>query len=242
MISTHENRIQGRENEAHAFHEDELVAQHFAYWPVCWSAIYIGGLAAVAAIVILGLIGVALGVHLVGVENRIVDLRKVGLITIAFSVFSAFLAYVLGGWVAGKVGGIRRSEPAMLHGAVAWLLTVPVLMVLASLGAGSYFGGWYGGLSGSPSWASQAAPFDRPEPPEVNAGQQERMQYAANRADYDAKVKLWREETPRATRNAALGAVTALLLGLVGSVIGGWIASGEPMTLTYYRTRDRLSP
>jgi hypothetical protein len=68
------------------------------------------------------------------------------------------------------------------------------------------------------------------------------MQYAANRADYDAKVKLWREETPRATRNAALGAVTALLLGLVGSVIGGWIASGEPMTLTYYRTRDRLSP
>jgi hypothetical protein len=31
--------------------------------------------------------------------------------------------------------------------------------------------------------------------------------------------------------------VTALLLGLVGSVIGGWMASGEPMTLTYWRTR-----
>jgi hypothetical protein len=26
-------------------------------------------------------------------------------------------------------------------------------------------------------------------------------------------------------------------LGLVGSVIGGWMASGEPMTFTYYRTR-----
>ena len=36
---------------------------------------------------------------------------------------------------------------------------------------------------------------------------------------------------------AALGALTALLLGLVGSVIGGWMASGEPMTFTHYRTR-----
>ncbi len=38
-------------------------------------------------------------------------------------------------------------------------------------------------------------------------------------------------------RNSALGALTALLLGLVGSVIGGWIAPGEPMTFTYHRTR-----
>ena len=36
----------------------------------------------------------------------------------------------------------------------------------------------------------------------------------------------------------AIPALTALLLGLVGSVIGGWIASGEPMTFTYHRTRD----
>jgi hypothetical protein len=34
-----------------------------------------------------------------------------------------------------------------------------------------------------------------------------------------------------------VAAVTALLLGLVGGVIGGWMASGEPMTFTYYRTR-----
>jgi len=34
-----------------------------------------------------------------------------------------------------------------------------------------------------------------------------------------------------AARNAALGALTALLLGLVGSVVGGWMGSGERMTL-----------
>jgi hypothetical protein len=31
-----------------------------------------------------------------------------------------------------------------------------------------------------------------------------------------------------------------LLLGLVGAVIGGWMASGEPMTFTYYRKLDRF--
>ena len=42
-----------------------------------------------------------------------------------------------------------------------------------------------------------------------------------------------------AVRNNALATAVALLLGLIGAVIGGWMASGEPMTLTHYRTRDR---
>jgi hypothetical protein len=46
-------------------------------------------------------------------------------------------------------------------------------------------------------------------------------------------------EIAAAVRNGALAAVAALLLGLVGSVLGGWMASGEPMMLGYYRRRDR---
>jgi hypothetical protein len=42
---------------------------------------------------------------------------------------------------------------------------------------------------------------------------------------------------PDAVRNDALAAVTALLVALIGAVIGGWIASGEPMTLTHHRSR-----
>jgi ABC-type sulfate transport system permease component len=41
-----------------------------------------------------------------------------------------------------------------------------------------------------------------------------------------------------AMRNTALAALTALLLGLVGAVIGAWMGSGEPMTFTHYRRRD----
>ena len=44
-------------------------------------------------------------------------------------------------------------ETAMLHGAVAWLVAVPILLVMASLGAAAYLGTWYGGLAGMPAWA-----------------------------------------------------------------------------------------
>jgi len=50
------------------------------------------------------------------------------------------------------------------------------------------------------------------------------------------------EEAARAARNTALGVVASLLLGLMGSVIGGWISSGEPMTISHYRTAPGRTP
>ncbi len=221
----------------------ELQYEKWVHWPVNWSAIWVGALAALAGVLVFGLIGIAVGAHLVGPEHRVVDLRKIGMGTLIYSVLSAFLAFVIAGWVTGKVAGILRSEPAMLHGAVAWLLAVPALAALATLGAGTFFGGWYGGLAGTPSWVAPAgAPLDRPEPLSADASPAERNQYAIAQAEYRQKLKQWNEDTPKVARNSALGAVTALLLGLVGSVIGGWMASGEPMNFTHYRTRRTLSP
>jgi hypothetical protein len=97
----------------------------------------------------------------------------------------------------------------MLHGAIAWLIAVPIVVAMASLGAAAYLGTWYSGLAGTPVWAAAAATQD------PNAA--------------------------LAARNAALAAVTALLLGLVGGVVGGWMGSGEPMTFTHYRTRPARS-
>ncbi len=213
----------------------EVRHENWAHWPVRWSAVWVGALAALVAVLLFGLIGVALGAHLVGPEGRVVDLKKVGLLTLAFSVFSAFLSFVIGGWSAAKVAGILRSEPAMLHGAIVWLVAVPLLVASVGLGASNYLGGWYGGL-GAPASAS----FTRPEALGAGATEAERSQFRTEQAEYDRKVKQWQEDTPKVTRNSALGAITALILGLVGSVVGGWMASGEPMTLTYHRTRPAL--
>jgi len=204
-------------------------------WAVNWSAVWVGVLSSVAAVVLFGLIGIAVGAHLLGPEHRVVDLKKFGIGALAFSVFAAFLAFVIGGWVSGKVAGILRSEPAMLHGAIVWLVSIPALVLLAGLGAGSALGAWHGGLATTRE-ANAATPFERPEAPMAGASEEEVRQYREDLAAYRTKMKQWQDETPRATRNAALGTVTALLLGLMGSVIGGWMASGEPMTFTHYRT------
>jgi hypothetical protein len=133
-------------------HESEWIA-----WPVAWSAVWVGTLTALAVGLIIGLLGFALGAHEV---SRYVDWKKVHLVTLVFSIGGAFLAFVAGGWTAARIAGIRRSEPAILHGSIVWLLALPLLLVLAALGALGHFGGWYAGLAGTPSWVSAPVSLD----------------------------------------------------------------------------------
>jgi len=219
----------------------EAMYEQWTHWPVNWSAIWTGTLSALAAVMIFGLIGIAIGAHLVDPSQRVVDLKKIALGSLAFSVFASFLAFVIGGWVSGKVAGILRSEPGMLHGAIVWLTALPLLVALGALGAGTSLGAWHAGMS-SPAARATDAPYDRPEAPSASATEEERTQYRTQMAEYREQVKQWREDTPRVTRNTALTALTALLLGLIGSVVGGWMASGEPMTFNHNRTRTQPVP
>ena len=182
------------------------IQSEWTRWPIAWSAIIVGALTALAVGLIVGRLGFAVGAHEV---SRYVDWKEVRLITLIFSVAGAFFAFVAGGWTAAKIAGILRSETAMLHGAIVWLVALPLLLLLAALGPSVYFGSWYGGLAGTPAWAIAATS----PPPEL----------------------------AEAMRNNAVATALALLVGLVGSVLGGWMASGEPMTFTHHRTRVRVT-
>jgi len=126
-------------------------------WPVNWTAVWVGALTALVAALIIGLIATAVGAHEVGTAGRLADWHKFGIAALIFGVCGAFFANVAGGWVAGKIAGIRHAEPAMLHGAITWLVTIPLLVAFAALGAGGLFGAWSGGLAGTPAWATPAA-------------------------------------------------------------------------------------
>jgi len=229
------NRTDTLGTEGRAGDVAESQYERWHHWPVNWTAVWVGVLAAIATALIFGLSGIALGAHLLGPDHRWADLKSIKIGALICSITGAFFAFVIGGWVAGKVAGILRSEPAMLHGAITWLVSVPILLTLASMGAGSFFGGWYAGLNGSPS--ASALPYGQPIPLEADASDADQTVYKAEMVEYRRKVREWRDDAPKVARNSALGAVTALLLGLVGSVIGGWMASGEPMTFTHHRTR-----
>jgi hypothetical protein len=216
--------------------------ERWEHWPVNWTAIWVGTLSALAVALIIGLIAVAVGANEMSPERRIVHRGDLGLWALVFSIAGAFIAFAVGGWVAGKIAGILHAEPAMLHGAVVWTLSVPFLLAFAALGAGPYFGAWYGGLAGTPAWSTgNRAPFERPQLLAAKPTPTDIEDYQRQLGFWQNQVKQWKEESPTAIRSSALTALTALLVGLIGSVIGGWLACGEPMTFTYYRKRHQVT-
>jgi hypothetical protein len=174
-------------------------------WHLSWSSVVVGALAGLVAAVLFSLIALAVGAHK-AVDDRILKWSDLGLATIIFSVIGAFFASVIGAWVAAKMSGARRAEPAILHGVAAWLVTMGIVLLFAALsGANTLGGGYLGGLTPPGAPAPNAAPVD--------------------------------PNTGIAIRNAAVGSILGILIGLMGAVIGGWFASGEPMNVNYYRTR-----
>jgi MFS family permease len=169
-------------------------------WAVNWSAIITGALAAITMTLIFGLVGTAIGATSL---EKFSSWKTISRIEIAVVILASYFAFVIGGWVAGRITGARHSERTILHGVIAWLVSTPILVVMIAAGAGSAFGGWYGGLVASPIGAAIA-----------------------------------QAPTPDINRGTALSAVTALLLGLVGSVSGGWLAAGEPMHIHHHKKRD----
>ena len=167
---------------------DALERQNMATvgWPVAWSAVWVGALAGVAATVMFGLCGIAMGAH--RLEAHPLAVRPLGWPGVVAAVGGAFLSFVIGGWIAGRLSGNHRSETSALHGAIAWLVAVPILIELPALGAAP-FGQWWSGLAARPVLADTRS-----------------------------------EVPPPMVRHAAAGTATALLLGLMGGVLGGWLA------------------
>jgi hypothetical protein len=178
-------------------------------WHLDWTAVWAGALTMLVAAALFSLIAVAVGAQK-AVSGGVVHWADVPIVTIAFSVFGAFLASAIGAWVASRMSGARLAEPAILHGVVAWLVLMGIVMLFAALGGGhSFAGGYLGNLTppGAPA-PTPAAPVD------PNAA--------------------------LAIRNAALGSVVGILVGLMGAVVGAWIASGERLdSLAHYRRTDR---
>lgn len=238
MINMTESRT--REGLPETRYESENLAEtrheRWAHCHVNWTAVWIGALSTFCVIVLLGLVGVALGANFLKTEDRLVDLHKLGIAALIFSVCVAFFSGVAGGWVATRIAGILHAEPGMLHGSFVWLLAVPLLVLSSALGASSLLGGWYSGLT--PNAASTTnTPFFRPTAPGASASTEEIAAYRTQEADYNRNVQKWHDDTPKVIRNSALVTFIALLLGLIGCVLGGWIGTGEPMNFSHYRTR-----
>jgi len=118
-----------------------------------------GALATLATFLLLGLL--ALGIDLLVDEDSGAALDWV-------SVIIGLLAFLVGGYVAGRILGEHRDAPAegardagrhgVRHGLLTWALTTVLILVLSGLGLGTLFGP-VGDMMGplDPEQISQAA-------------------------------------------------------------------------------------
>jgi hypothetical protein len=168
-----------------------------AEWPVRWSAVWTGALVSLTAAMILGLVASAIGDADAAAHPT--TWAAFTRAALIYSIITALLSFFIGGFMAVKVAGVSRFEAALLHGALTWLVALPALLVLGAIGAGHFFGNFGMGLLAPPVWIAPAA-GNIPAVDAVTAG---------------------------AARDIAVSALFAVVMGLAGGLLGGWLASED---------------
>nr|MBI1231247.1 hypothetical protein [Cytophagales bacterium] len=115
---------------------------------ISWGAIFAGTIAALSAMLILNLIGLAIGMWSIEPTEESNPLSGLGTGSIIWWVLSNLIALFAGGFVAARVGASFTTTGGLIHGSMswalytlvsAWLLTSVVGSILS--GVGSLIGG-----------------------------------------------------------------------------------------------------
>ena len=180
---------------------------------VRWGPIVAGLLTALTALLLLSLLGLALGLTTLnpgaaaGQGGLPGDAsRNAGI----WAAIAGILSFLLGGFVAGKTAAVSGRGWGAFNGAMVFLLAVPITLWLAGQGLGALLGSvgnFVGGLDlgGAADQARRAAGNVQPGD----------LARAAEQA-----------------RNGAWGALVGSLLGLGASALGGFLGAQRDLGLT----------
>ena len=182
---------------------------------VRWGPILAGLLTAMTSMLLLSLLGAALG--LAGLDAARAAAQggpaaETGRNAGIWGAISGLLSFLLGGYVAGRAAAVFSRGWGALNGALVFMLGVPITLLLATMGLGAILGtlgNFASALNVDPGTTSNAA------------------QGATDQAR-DAARNLSPEDARRAAetaRNAAAGAFGGSLLALGASALGGFLGT-----------------
>ena len=182
---------------------------------VRWPAVFAGLLTALTMLITLGVLGLAVGLTSVdageAVARRGVP-SGLGLGSGIWAGLSAILAFLLGGWVAGRTAAVFGKGWGALNGMLVFLLAVPLTLFLASRGLGALlgsFGGFAQSLNIDPNQVQNAA----------GQAQQNAQQAAGQVTPEQAS------EAAKDARNAAWSTLLGLGLGTAAATLGGLLGT-----------------
>jgi hypothetical protein len=124
--------------------------------PISWPAIFASLAVGISVMLLLTLAGVAVGVSVVdpGTDSP----RAITMGAAAWQTVSMLIAAIVGGFVAARLSGLRRTGDGVLHGAVSWGATTVLYAALATTALGTLTAGMFGLLApGTPERAASAA-------------------------------------------------------------------------------------
>ena len=204
-------------------------------WPAIFASLAVG----ISVMLLLTLAGVAVGIAVVepGAENPI----AITIGAAAWQTASMLIAALVGGYVAARLSGLRRTGDGVLHGAVSWGATTLLYAVLATTALGALTAGMFGLLA--PASAERAAAegtprvsLDRDQSQRALEGMGLTLDQArtlTERLAVDKVAAAPGAATPEQQLEAAAGSVgtatgwlsATVLLTLVLSMIGGAVGA-----------------
>lgn len=223
--------------------------------PISWPAIFASLTVGLAVMLLLTLVGVAVGVTVVDPGENPGD--RMTMAAAGWSAASMLIAAFIGGYVAARCSGLRRTADGVLHGAVSWGATTVLYAVLATTTAGALTAGLFGSISPalaravSPDRAAQVAQAlaspdrDRAMRALADAGfsQEQARQMvdhmaAARGQPASPAARQNVQETKDAVSMATLALTGTLLLCLLLGVGGGALGVRGVRRLIHHRERE----
>ncbi|HEX2913094.1 MAG TPA: YrzE family protein [Chloroflexia bacterium] len=176
-----------------------------AHDDVRWGPILAGLFSTLATLLILSLLGVAVGLTAAsgqpgGATGAANNANSYTTGAGIWAAVSALIAFFIGGYVAGRTAGVRRRSYGWVNGALVWAITLPLLLWLAGSGASGFLNAIGFNLAGFTNNITGAVNNATNNPGAVN-----------NATD--------------AARNGAWIAFAALIIGLIASALGGLLGS-----------------
>jgi hypothetical protein len=108
-----------------------------------WSAIFSGAFVALVLMILLNMLGVAIGAAVLDPTGG-VDAQGFGIGAGLWYTISGLIALFFGGWVAGRIGGYPERFESFLYGLVTWGLVSIVTFYFLTTAMGQIVGGAVG--------------------------------------------------------------------------------------------------
>src|ERR1044072_4161504 len=98
--------------------------------PISWPAVFASLAVGISVMLLLTLAGVAVG--LTAVDPGADSPRAITIGAATWQTISMLVAAIVGGYVAARLSGLRRTADGVLHGAVSWGATTVLYAALAT--------------------------------------------------------------------------------------------------------------